>query len=613
MDDQQSRHSPLRDALDALTQVARDAGLDPQAARAEGAALSAAVLEQSGPSQVHRRWAQALDAPPADFFAAAPRGRRYAAGPTTLLAALVADASPAASGYAHALADVATSACTIEGAGAGAVGKATVAGAAQLAAAGTPAGSHPTPPGPPAPLTPPPPSALPPDTTPEGLRRRSSFDLGPLGRTDPLRAAAGRGNDVLAQLSALQQATRDLLRRPLLGGDRDQIPAPPEGLDRLGDLPATYRMADTNSPSASPGPGDSPGARPFAPADAAAGSPAADPAAAATVDPAAPGRTSAPAEPEKSVEELLAELDELIGLADVKREVHRQVALLKMEARREQAGLKAAALTRHLVFVGNPGTGKTTVARLVGGIYRALGLLEKGQLVEVDRGELVAGYLGQTATKTSEVVKSALGGVLFIDEAYSLMGDQYSQEAVDTLVKEMEDHRDDLVMIVAGYPAPMQRWIDSNPGLASRFRTTITFADYTDDEVTQILVTLAAKNDYDWSPAALTRFREILAATPRNETFGNGRFARNTLEAAIGHHAWRLRDAERPTLRELRTLEVVDLEDRPDEDPPPAGPVPADDAPADHQDASDRDQLHPNPADSDPLAPNPADADPREP
>ncbi|WP_306304837.1 AAA family ATPase [Piscicoccus intestinalis] len=247
--------------------------------------------------------------------------------------------------------------------------------------------------------------------------------------------------------------------------------------------------------------------------------------------------------------------------------------MLKMDLRRQEAGLKTATVTRHLVFVGNPGTGKTTVARLVGGIYHALGLLEKGQLIEVDRSELVAGYLGQTAEKTVTVVESAEGGVLFIDEAYTLAGDQYGQEAVDTLVKEMEDRRSSLVVIVAGYPEPMARFIDTNPGLASRFRTTITFDDYSDDEITSILQSMATATDYDLSPQALTRFREILAATPRDETFGNGRFARNMLEGAIGRHAWRLQDEAEPTTEQLRTIEMVDLEEH-DDLAAPAGPQP---------------------------------------
>lgn len=515
----------LRASVDALVEVGRTAGLDPGQVRDEGLAMSAAVLQTSRPgSTVHASWAAELGRSASEFFEHAPRGRRFASSPSTLLTGLLADGSFHTAAYASALAEVATAACTVPGADSGAVGRATTSAGAQLAAAGAP-GS----PGPGAGTAPPgrmPDAPAPPGVTPT-----------PRGAA-PTSSPSSSSDSVREQLRALEAATLQALR-----GLR-----PPSVADAPHPAPPTPPGIPAGPPPTDPGAPGAPG-RPTAPG-------------AAATSPSEPAEPVAPPEPEKSVDELLAELDALVGLARVKREVHRQVALLQMEAKREKAGLRSATLTRHLVFTGNPGTGKTTVARLVGGIYRALGLLSKGQLVEVDRSELVAGYLGQTATKTSEVVGSALGGVLFIDEAYALNGDQYGKEAIDTLVKEMEDHRADLVVIVAGYPEPMAEFIRTNPGLQSRFNTVIEFEDYTDDELVGIIKDLSAKNDYDLSEGAITRFREILAATPRGESFGNGRFARNTLEGAIGRHAWRLREEDDPSVEQLRTIEAEDLDDR---------------------------------------------------
>lgn len=270
-------------------------------------------------------------------------------------------------------------------------------------------------------------------------------------------------------------------------------------------------------------------------------------------------------EDERSLEELLNELNALVGLDTVKEKVNDLIIYQKVQRLRKENNLNSSKNTLHLAFTGNPGTGKTTVARIVGHIYKQIGLLSKGHFIEVSRTDLIAGYQGQTALKVKKVIEKAKGGVLFIDEAYSITendnSDSYGRECLTELTKALEDYRDDLVVIVAGYTEPMDKFFESNPGLKSRFNTFIEFPDYSLEELGKILVSMCYNNDYVIDEKAHKVIHNFLeeSISKKNENFANGRLVRNIYDNLVMNHARRVIDIENPTKDDLSIIREGDF------------------------------------------------------
>lgn len=270
-------------------------------------------------------------------------------------------------------------------------------------------------------------------------------------------------------------------------------------------------------------------------------------------------------EDKRSLQELLDELNALVGLESVKEKVNDLITYQKVQKLRRENNLHSSKNTLHLAFTGNPGTGKTTVARIVGRIYKRIGLLSKGHFVEVSRTDLIAGYQGQTALKVKSVIENAKGGVLFIDEAYSITenenSDSYGKECLTELTKALEDYRDDLVVIVAGYTEPMKQFFESNPGLKSRFNTFIEFKDYSSEELYDILLSICKANDYKIDGSAEQNIREYLATivTEKSDNFANGRMVRNLYDDLVMNHARRVVQLVNPKFDDLSTIMAEDL------------------------------------------------------